>query len=645
VSQVQVTLPDGTVKEFAAGASALTVAESISPRLAAAALAARVDGVLRDVYLPLPGDCSVEILTDRSSGSLEIYRHSCAHLMANAVKELFPEAKIAIGPVIEDGFYYDFDRDQHFGPEDLERIEGRMQEIIARDTPVRREELPWEEAKALFESESEPYKAEMAEEYGKREPVSIYRQGAFNDFCRGPHLPSTGKVKPGTFKLLSVAGAYWHGDEKNKMLQRIYATAFFTPKDLAAHLNRLEEARKRDHRRLGKDLDLFSMAEEIGGGLVLWHPRGAAVRKAMEDFWREEHIKNGYEFVYSPHVGRSLLWETSGHLDFYKESMYPPMEMENQTFYAKPMNCPFHVIIYRSKHRSYRDLPMRWAELGTVYRFEKAGVLHGLMRVRGFTQDDAHLFVQPEKMEEEIVRLIHFNLHMLRSFGFEEFEAFIATRPEKAVGELHMWEEATAALKKAAGEAGLKYSMDEGGGAFYGPKIDIKVKDCLNRSWQLSTVQFDFNLPERFGLEYVGADNHPHRPYMIHRALLGSLERFFGILIEHYGGAFPLWLAPEQVRLLPIADRHVAYCQTLAADLKAAGLSASVDARPEKTGYKVREAQLMKVPYMLVVGDREVESGSVSVRTRDGGDRGSAPAAAFLMMVQEKAQQRCLSLD
>lgn len=645
MSQIQVTLPDGSKREFPAGSSALTVAESISPRLAAAALASKVDGTLTDVYLPLPEACSIEILTDRSPGALEIYRHSCAHLLANAVKELFPEAKIAIGPVIEDGFYYDFDRDQAFAPEDLERIEARMKEIIARDTPVRREDLPWEKAKELFDSEGEPYKAELAEIHGKNEPVSIYRQGDFNDFCRGPHVPSTGKIKPGTFKLLSVAGAYWHGDEHNKMLQRIYATAFFSTKDLDAHIARLEEARKRDHRRIGKDLDLFSLAEDVGGGLVLWHPRGAIIRKTIEDFWRDQHLKNGYEFVYSPHVGRSTLWETSGHLDFYKESMYPSMEMENQTFYAKPMNCPFHVKIFGSRHRSYRDLPLRWAELGTVYRYEKSGVLHGLMRVRGFTQDDAHLFVQPEKMEEEVIRVTRFTLHMLRSFGFEEFEAYVATRPAKSVGDPTMWEEATAALKKAATEVGLKYTMDEGGGAFYGPKIDIKVKDALNRSWQLSTVQFDFNLPERFGLEYVGSDNHPHRPYMIHRALLGSLERFFGILIEHYGGAFPLWLAPEQVRLLPIADRHVAYCETVAADLESAGLRVSVDVRPEKTGYKVREAQLMKVPYMLVVGDREVESGSVSVRTRDGGDRGSVPAAAFLAAALERVQQRSLTLE
>jgi threonyl-tRNA synthetase len=645
LAELNVTLPDGTRKTFQQGTTAFQVGESISPRLAAACLAAKCDGRLMDVYWPLPGDCSLELITDRSPDALEIYRHTCAHLMANAVKELFPETKIAIGPVIEDGFYYDFDRDEAFTPEDLEQIEARMAEIISRDTPIRREELPWEEARDFFAREQEPYKAELAFEKGQKEAVSIYRQGAFNDFCRGPHLPSTGRIKPGTFKLLSVAGAYWRGDEHNKMLQRIYATAFLNAKDLETHLRRLEEAKKRDHRRLGKDLDLFSLSEDVGGGLVLWHPRGAIIRKTIEDFWREEHLKNGYEFVYSPHVGRSNLWETSGHLDFYKENMYPSMEMENQTFYAKPMNCPFHVKIFGSRHRSYRDLPMRWAELGTVYRYEKSGVLHGLMRVRGFTQDDAHIFVQPEKMEEEVIRVIHFTLSMLRAFGFEEFEAYIATRPEKAVGEPKLWEEATAALRKAADEAGLQVSMDEGGGAFYGPKIDVKVKDCIGRSWQLSTVQFDFNLPERFGLDYVGADNHPHRPYMIHRALLGSLERFFGILIEHYGGAFPLWLAPEQVRLLPIADRHVAYCEGVASRLRDAGFRVTIDSRPEKTGYKVREAQLQKVPYMLLVGDREQEDASVSLRTRTGGDKGAMGLEAFLEMASQNVRTRTLNLD
>ena len=645
MAELRVTLPDGTRREFAPGVTSLDVAESISSRLAAASLAAKVDGRLRDVYLPLPGDCAVELVTEKSPDGLDIYRHSCAHLLANAVKELFPEAKIAIGPVIEEGFYYDFDREAAFTPEDLEKIELRMEQIIARDTPIRREEMPWEKAKALFDAEGEPYKSELAYERGQSEPVSIYRQGAFNDFCRGPHLPSTGFLRPGTFKLLSVAGAYWKGDEHNKMLQRIYATAFFHKKDLEAHLKRLEEAKARDHRKLGKELDLFSVADEVGGGLILWHPKGAIVRKTIEDFWRDEHLKNGYEFVYSPHVGRSLLWETSGHLGFYRENMYPAMEMENQTFYAKPMNCPFHVMIYRSRHHSYRDLPVRWAELGTVYRFEKSGVLHGLMRVRGFTQDDAHLFVQPEKMEEEVVRVLKFVLHMLRAFGFTEFEAYVATRPEKAVGAVEDLDRATAALKNAAAQADLSCSMDEGGGAFYGPKIDVKVKDCLHRSWQLSTVQFDFNMPERFGLEYVGEDNRPHRPYMIHRALLGSIERFFGILLEHYGGAFPLWLAPEQVRLLPIADRHVAYCQAVAGELRDAGLRVSVDARPEKTGHKVREAQLQKVLYMLVVGDREVEGAAVSVRALKGGDKGARPKDAFREQTVKRVRERALDLE
>jgi len=643
--EIQVTLPDGSVKAFPPGTTPLAVGESISPRLAAACLAAKCDGRLIDVYVPLPGDCRLELITNKSKEALDVYRHSCAHLLANAVKEIFPEAKIAIGPVIEDGFYYDFDRGEAFAPEDLLRIEERMREIVARDTPIRREELPWEAARDFFKKEDEPYKAELAYEKGQNEPVSIYRQGAFNDFCRGPHVPSTGTIKPETFKLLSVAGAYWKGDEHNKMLQRIYGTAYLNKKELEEHLKRLEEAKARDHRKLGKELGLFSLADEVGGGLVLWHPKGALIRKIIEDFWREEHLKNGYEFVYSPHIGRSLLWETSGHLDFYKESMYPSMEMENQTFYAKPMNCPFHVMIYKARHHSYRDLPLRWAELGTVYRYEKSGVLHGLMRVRGFTQDDAHLFVQPEKMEAEVIRVLQFVLYMLRSFGFSEFEAYVATRPSKAVGSNEDWEKATSALKAAAAAAGLAVSVDEGGGVFYGPKVDVKVKDCIGRSWQLSTVQFDFNLPERFGLEYIGEDNHPHRPFMIHRALLGSLERFFGILIEHFAGAFPLWLAPEQVRLLPIADRHVAYSESVASGLKGAGLRVSVDARSEKTNYKIREAQLQKVPYMLVVGDREQEASSVAVRTRSGGDRGAMPLDAFTAQALERVRNRSAELE
>ncbi len=645
MQEVKITLPDGSARIFPGSVSGADVAKSISEGLFKAALAVKVDGRLADLETPITEDSKVEIITDRSPEALDVYRHSTAHLLASAVKELFPEAKIGIGPVIEDGFYYDFDRETPFTPDDLAVIENKMAEISKRAFPVERRELSWQEARDLFEKEREPYKAELAYEKGQGGPVSIYVQGAFTDFCRGPHVPNTSKIKEGTYKLLSIAGAYWKGDEKNKMLQRIYGTSFLGKKDLDAHLKKIEEAKARDHRKLGRELDLFSIADEIGGGLVLWHPKGAIIRKTIEDFWRDEHTKNGYDFVFSPHVGRSTLWETSGHLDFYKESMYPSMEMEHQTFYTKPMNCPFHVMIYRSKQRSYRDLPLRWAELGTVYRYEKSGVLHGLMRVRGFTQDDAHLFVPPEKMEEEVIGVINFTVHILRSFGFNEFTAYIATRPEKAVGEESRWNDAINALKRAADMANISYQIDEGGGAFYGPKIDIKIKDAIGRSWQLSTVQFDFNLPERFGLEYVGSDNQPHRPYMIHRALLGSLERFFGILIENFAGAFPLWLAPEQARVLPIADRHIPHAQEILGKLTAEGLRAGIDARAEKINYKIREAQLEKVPYMLVIGDKEQENGTVSVRTRSGGDKGSFSLDSFLADAKSRIKDKSLTLD
>jgi threonyl-tRNA synthetase len=645
VEEIKVTLPDGSVIQFKKGVSGEEVAKAISERLLKDAVAMKVNGILRDITSPLDEDCSIEILTSKNKESLEIYRHSTAHLLANAVKELFPETKIAIGPVIEDGFYYDFDRETPFIPEDLPEIEKKMLEISKRGNPIERQEVSSEEAVKLFKGEDEPYKVELVTEKGQGGVVSIYKQGNFTDFCRGPHLSTTSKIKEGTFKLLSIAGAYWKGDEKNKMLQRIYGTSFFTKKELDEHLKKLEEARLRDHRKLGRELDLFSVADEIGGGLILWHPKGAIVRKTIEDFWRSEHITNGYEFVFTPHIGRSTLWETSGHLDFYKENMYPKMEMENQTFYAKPMNCPFHVMIYKSRHRSYRELPLRWAELGTVYRYEKSGVLHGLMRVRGFTQDDAHLFVPQEEMEKEVVSVINFTIHILKSFGFTEFSSFIATKPEKSVGENERWEAATEALKRAAESVDLLYEIDKGGGAFYGPKIDIKIKDALGRSWQLSTVQFDFNLPEKFHLEYIGKDNKPHTPYMIHRALLGSLERFFGILIENFAGAFPLWLAPEQVRIMSIADRHIPYCERLLEEFKEKGIRCSSDFRAEKINYKIREAQLEKVPYMLIAGDKEIENESVSLRTRSGGDRGSKKVVEFLDEFFKKVESKEIKLD
>ncbi|GAB4517974.1 MAG: threonine--tRNA ligase [Anaerolineae bacterium] len=570
-------------------------------------------------------------------------RHSTAHVMADAVLQIFPEGKIAIGPPIEHGFYYDFDLPRALTPEDLEEIERRMREIIARDLPFEKRVVSPEEARALFRDQ--PYKLELidtilaagTDEYGEETvgnaELSTYRHGDFEDLCRGPHLDRTGQIPIDGFKLLNVAGAYWRGDERRPMLQRIYGTVWPSKEELEKHLAWLEEVERRDHRRLGRELDLFSTNPDLGGGLVLWHPKGGMMRKVAEDFCRAEHEKAGYEFVYSPHIGRSKLWETSGHLDFFRENMYAPIEIDGQEYYLKPMNCPFHILIYKSRLRSYRDLPLRFAEWGTVYRYERGGVLHGMLRVRGFTQDDAHLFCRPDQMPEEIDRVLHFCLHILRSFGFETFNAYLSTRPEKAVGSEEQWRAAEDALRAALERAGISFEVDEGGGAFYGPKIDIKISDALGREWQLSTIQFDFNLPERFDLTYVGEDGQEHRPYMIHRALMGSMERFFGVLIEHYAGAFPVWLAPVQVRLIPIADRHVDYAEQVAARLREAGIRAEVDRSTARMQAKIRDAQLQKIPYMLVIGDREVEAGAVAVRLRTGEDRGAMPVDAFLEMI------------
>ena len=555
--------------------------------------------------------------------------------MAQAVKDIFGDVKLAIGPAIEDGFYYDFDAQMRFTEEDLEKIEKRMQEIIEENLPFERQKMSREEAIEFFKELDEPYKVELLEEMDD-DTVTLYRQGYFVDLCRGPHIPSTGKI--GAFKLLSLAGAYWRGDEHNKMLQRIYGTAFFDKKSLRQYLHRLEEAKKRDHRKLGKELDLFSVSEDVGPGLVHWHPMGARIRNIIETFWRNSHYEHGYDLLYTPHIGRSELWQRSGHLDFYKEGMYAPMEIDEQDYYVKPMNCPFHIQIYNSQIRSYRDLPLRWAELGTVYRYEKSGVLHGLLRVRGFTQDDAHIFCTPEQIEDEILDVLRFSLYLWRCFGFEDVTAYLATRPEKSVGDPKRWEQAQVSLEKAVAAEGLDCKVDIGGGAFYGPKIDLKIRDAIGREWQTTTIQFDFNLPERFDMTYMGADGERHRPYMVHRALLGSLERFFGILVEHYAGAFPLWLAPVQARVMTITDRQIPFAKEVMEQLRKARVRVEADFRNEKLGFKIREAQVKKIPYALVIGDREVENRQVAPRARGNQTLSAMDVEAFISLVREECQ-------
>ncbi|MBN1371367.1 MAG: threonine--tRNA ligase [Anaerolineaceae bacterium] len=567
-------------------------------------------------------------------------RHSTAHIMAQAVLEKFPDAKIAIGPAIEDGFYYDFDLPRALTPEDLESIEKRMRGIIQSKVKFERRVVSADEAKAIFKDQ--PFKLELIEglEEGKldddgnpvdeKPEISLYTQGSFTDLCRGPHVDLSTQINPAAVKLMSVAGAYWRGDEKRPMLQRIYGTAWGSPDELKSYLWRMEEAKKRDHRKIGHDLDLFSVVDEVGAGLILWHPKGGKIRKLIENFWSEEHEANGYDFVYTPHIGKSQLWETSGHLGFYKENMYSPVDIEGQQYYLKPMNCPFHVYIYKSSLRSYRELPLRYAEEGTVYRYERSGVMHGLMRVRGFTQDDAHHFCRPDQMPQEIDFVLDFSLHILRSFGFTDIQAYLSTKPEKSVGDPSRWQDAEAALEASLQRSGLDYEVDRGGGAFYGPKIDLKVKDAIGREWQLSTIQFDFNLPERFDLTYIGEDGQPHQPYMVHRALLGSLERFFGVLIEHYAGAFPVWLSPVQAALVPIADRHIEYAKDVAAQLRKAGLRVMVDERSERMNAKIRDAQNQKIPYMLVMGDQEMENNQVALRLRNNQNLGAMSLENFL---------------
>lgn len=543
-------------------------------------------------------------------------RHSMAHVMAEAVLEIFPDAQIAIGPSIENGFYYDFELPRPLLTEDLDTITEHMKAIIKQDKKFVRKEVTRQEAAELFKDQK--YKLELLDAIPEGEAVTIYNQGGFTDLCRGPHVESTKELSADGFKLLSIAGAYWRGKESNPMLTRIYGTAWQNAKDLRLYLDHLADIEKRDHRKLGKELDLFSLHEEAGPGLVYWHPRGARVRQVIEDFWRQEHYKNGYEMVYTPHVGKSWLWETSGHLGFYKDGMYPPMEMDKADYYVKPMNCPFHIMIYQNSKKSYRDLPCRWAELGTVYRYEKAGALHGLMRVRGFTQDDAHLFVTPDQMDEEIMEVLRFSLHMLHSFGFNDIHAYISTKPEKSVGEVEKWDAATEALKKAVEKEGLAYDIDEGGGAFYGPKIDLKIKDAIGREWQLSTVQFDFNLPERFKMTFVDKDGVEKRPYMIHRALLGSIERFFGVLLENYAGAFPPWLSPDQIAIIPVGEVAFDYSKQLEKRLRAEGFRAVADLSNERMNAKIRNAQKLKTPYMVIIGEKEMSGDAVSIRYRNG---------------------------
>lgn len=620
---IKITFPDNSVREFEQGVTPLDIAESINHNLALRSIAARVNLVLSDMDCPINGDAFLQLITFDDAEGKGVFWHSTAHLMAQAVKELFPTVLVTIGPAIEEGFYYDFDREESFTDEELEKIENKMMEIAKKKLPYERKELTRSEANKIFKKMGETYKLELIAAIPKGEKISVYQQGDFIDLCRGPHLPNTSKIK--AVKLLKTSGAYWRGDEKNKMLKRIYGISFPATKDLKQYLDDLEEKRKRDHRRLGKELDLFSISDDIGPGLVLWHPNGAMIRSIIESYWKEQHFLANYQLVNTPHIGKAELWKTSGHLDFYSESMYAPIQVEGQDYYLKPMNCPFHIAIYQSAKHSYRELPIKYAEMGTVYRYERSGTLHGLMRVRGFTQDDAHIICTPEQLGEEVEKVLDFSLSMLRKFGFKEFQIFLSTKPEKSVGEAERWQTAEDALKNALQKQNLNYEIDAGGGAFYGPKIDVKIKDALNRSWQCTTIQFDFNLPERFNMDYIGQDNKPHRPYMIHRALLGSMERFFGTLIEYHGGHFPLWLAPVQVVLIPVSSKFEHYAERVAQKLKRKGIRAVTDLRSEKVGYKIREAEVKKITYMFVVGEQEEDTGSVSIRRHLEGDIGVYP--------------------
>ena len=556
-----------------------------------------------------------------SNYPVETIRHSAAHVMAAAVQQLYPDAKFDIGPSTENGFYYDFDMEHRLVTEDLKAIEKAMKKLIGRKLPFECFEMNRADAEKMLSEAGQTYKLERLADIPEDAKITFYKTGDFVDLCRGPHVANSGEI--GAVQLLSIAGSYFRGDEKNKMLQRIYGTAFASEEDLQAYLKQQEEAAKRDHRKLGVELDLFSFSDNVGPGLVLWHPKGAFIRHTFETFWKEEHYKNGYELLYTPHIGQSVLWETSGHLSFYKDGMYSPMQIDEKDYYVKPMNCPFHIEVYQSRLRSYRELPLRWAELGTVYRYEKSGALHGLLRVRGFTQDDSHIICTPEQIEDEIAEVLRFSLYIWKSFGFTEIKPYLSTRPAKAVGEPERWEKALVSLRKAIDKLGLECEVDEGGGAFYGPKIDLKVKDAIGREWQTATIQFDFNLPERFDMTYIGEDGKKHRPYMVHRALMGSLERFFGILIEQYAGAFPLWLAPEQARILPVSDRQHDAAMALKKELRLKGFRVEVDVKAASLGAKIKDARKERIPYMLVVGEREAADGTMAVRNRREGELGT----------------------
>ncbi len=639
MDKIKIKFPDGSEREYDSGVTPLQIAQSLSRKLAEEALVCEINGAAKDLSTPITKDSELKIFTFEDPQGKETYWHSTSHLMAHAIQSIFPEAKFGVGPAIETGFYYDIDINTQLTEETLLAIEKKMMEIAAKDQSFCRKELSKADALKFFTAKGDNYKQEIISDLDDANTViSIYEEGDFTDLCTGPHLPSAGKIK--YVKLLSISGSYWRGDEKNKQLQRIYGISFPKKKMLEDHITFLEEAKKRDHRKLGRQLDLFSIQEDAGAGLIYWHPKGARIRNTIESFWRQAHFANGYDILYSPHMGKSWLWETSGHLVTYKENMYAPMNIDDQNFYVKPMNCPFHIMIYKSDLRSYRDLPLRWAELGTVYRYEKSGVLHGLLRVRGFTQDDAHIFCTEEQMESEIIEVIRFSNYIWKSFGFEKLKYYVATKPEKAVGEDSLWEKATQSLITALNKEGLPFEMDEGGGAFYGPKIDIKIKDALNREWQMTTIQFDWNLPERFDMKYIGEDGKEHRPFMIHRALLGSLERFFGVLIEHYGGAFPVWLSPVQTAVIPVSQNYFEYAKKVAAALKEKGVLVELDERNEKIGYKIRDWETKKVPYMLVVGEKEQESGSVSVRKHKEGDKGSISIDAFISEITQEINNR-----